>query len=158
MKILFEADDAVFQFDEENHTFLFGWKGTVSYPSIRKAMLIAIDMAKDLDKVHWLIDRRNLEGYAGEARIWIKNEFILNQGKSMIAKIDKIAAIESESAMGKLSSNVLTAAIKKANPSIETKEFDYPQPASNWLAGITPQEPVQSKSRVRKLFSRKNKN
>ena len=118
MKILFEADDAVFQFDEENHTFQFGWKGTVTYPSIRRVMLMAIDVAKNMDKVHWLIDRRDLDSYEAEARIWIKNEFILNQGKSMIGKIDKIAAIESQSQMGKLASNVLTAAIKKENPAI----------------------------------------
>lgn len=155
MKIIFEAKDAVFQFDEENSTFQFGWKGTVSLASMQKVMLSATELAKGMKSVHWLVDRRSLEGYTPECRIWIKNDFSQDKGKEMILKIDKIAVLESESPMATLSSNVLAESIKKVNPSIESKAFDYAKSASNWLAGIEAQPVVEKKSGLRKLFGKK---
>lgn len=155
MKTLFEAKDAIFQFDEENSTFQFGWKGTVSLSSMQQLMRLAIEIAQELPSVHWLVDRRSLEGYAPECRIWIKNDFVQNEGNEMIKKIDKIAVLESESPMATLSSNVLADAIKNVNPSIESKAFDYVQPASNWLAGIIPEPVAEKKSGLRKLFGKK---
>lgn len=156
MKILFEAEDAIFQFDEENTTFQFGWKGTVGLKSMQKVMRMATEIAKEHDNVHWLVDRRALEGYDGECRIWIKSDFVSKEGKEMIMKIDKIAVLESESPMATIASNVLAEAIKKVNPSIESKAFDYAQPASNWLAGIVVEEPIiEKKSKLRKLFGKK---
>ncbi|MEP2024479.1 MAG: hypothetical protein ABJH98_13815 [Reichenbachiella sp.] len=156
MKTLFEAEDAIFQFDEDNTTFQFGWKGTVGLASMQKIMRMAIAIAKEHENVHWLVDRRSLEGYDGECRIWIKNDFVNKEGKDMILKIDKIAVLESESPMATIASNVLAEAIKKVNPSIESQKFDYTQPASNWLAGIVVEEPVvEKKSKLRKLFGKK---
>ncbi|MEO9806633.1 MAG: hypothetical protein ABJF04_25455 [Reichenbachiella sp.] len=155
MKTLFEAEDAIFQFDEDNTTFQFGWKGTVGLVSMQKIMRMATEIASDFKNVHWLVDRRALEGYSPECRIWIKNDFVQKDGKEMLVKIDKIAVLESESPMATLSSNVLADAIKKVNPSIESKTFDYVQPASNWLAGIVVEPVVEKKSGLRKLFSKK---
>lgn len=155
MKTLFEAEDAIFQFDEDNTTFQFGWKGTVGLVSMQKVMRMATEIAKAHDNVHWLVDRRSLEGYSPECRIWIKNDFVQKEGREMLLKIDKIAVLESKSPMATLSSNVLAEAIKKTNPSIESKAFDYVQPASNWLAGITPEPVAEKKSGLRKLFSKK---
>ena len=156
MKTLFEAEDAIFQFDEDNTTFQFGWKGTVGLDSMQKIMRMASEIAKEHTNVHWLVDRRALEGYDGECRIWIKNDFVNKEGTEMLKKIDKIAVLESESPMATISSNVLAEAIKKINPSIESKVFDYTQPASNWLAGIVVEEPVvEKKSKLRKLFGKK---
>lgn len=156
MKTLFEAEDAIFQFDEENTTFQFGWKGTVGLASMQKIMRMATEIAKKHENVHWLVDRRALEGYDAECRIWIKNDFVKKDGKDMILKIDKIAVLESESPMATIASNVLAEAIKNVNPSIESKTFDYAQPASNWLAGIVAQEPVVEKKKgLRKLFGKK---
>lgn len=156
MKILFEADDAIFQFDEDNTTFQFGWKGTVGLPSMQKIMRMASEIAESFKTVHWLVDRRALEGYDAECRIWIKNDFVNKEGTEMLKKIDKIAVLESESPMATISSNVLAEAIKKVNPSIESKVFDYAQPASNWLAGIVPEPaPEKKKSKLKKLFGKK---
>ncbi|MEO9967500.1 MAG: hypothetical protein ABJF11_17015 [Reichenbachiella sp.] len=155
MKVIFEAEDAIFQFDEENTTFQFGWKGTVGLASMQKVMRMAVGIALELEHVHWLVDRRALEGYSPECRIWIKNDFVQSEGKEMLVKIDKIAVLESESPMATLSSNVLAETIKKVNPSIESKTFDYVQPASNWLAGIIPEPVVEKKSGLRNLFRKK---
>ncbi|UXX77778.1 hypothetical protein N7E81_10390 [Reichenbachiella carrageenanivorans] len=156
MKILFEADDAIFQFDEEHTTFQFGWKGIVELTSMQQVMRMATEIAKEHENVHWLVDRRTLEGYTPECRIWIKNDFVTKEGKEMIMKIDKIAVLESESVMAAISSNILAEAIKKVNPSIESETFDFALPASNWLAGIVPEpEAPKKKSGLRKLFSKK---
>lgn len=157
MKVLFEAEDAIFQFDEDHTTFLFGWKGTVGLASMQKVMQMATEIAENFDNVHWLVDRRALEGYSPECRIWIKNDFVQKDGKEMLVKIDKIAVLESASPMATLSSNILAETIKKVNPSIESKAFDYVQPASNWLAGIVAEPVVEKKkSGLKKLFSRKD--
>ena len=155
MRTLFEAADAIFQFDEENTTFQFGWKGTVGLASMQQVMRMASEIANGHKSVHWLVDRRALEGYDPECRIWIKNEFVNKEGRDMILKIDKIAVLESESPMATIASNVLADAIKKVNPSIESRAFDYAQPASNWLAGIVPAPAPEKKSGLRKLFSKK---
>lgn len=155
MRIIFEAKDAVFQFDEENSTFQFGWNGTVSLASMQKVMMAATELATEMESVHWLVDRRSLEGYTPECRIWIKNDFSQNDGQQMIKKIDKIAVLESESPMATLSSNVLAESIKKVNPNIESRAFDYAQPASNWLAGIEAAPAPEKKSGIRKLFRKK---
>jgi hypothetical protein len=157
MRILFEADDAILQFDEQNNIYQFGWKGTVGYVSASQTLSLAAELSKDLEKVHWLVDRRNLDGYSPEARIWIKDDFVNKVGKDLIMKIDKIAVMESESPIANLSSSVLSKAILEVNPKIEAKVFDYTQPASNWLTGKVVEMPKEEKSKVRKLFSRKKK-
>ena len=124
MRILFEADDAILQFDEQNNIYQFGWKGTVGYVSASQTLSLAAELSKDLEKVHWLVDRRNLDGYSPEARIWIKDDFVNKVGKDLIMKIDKIAVMESESPIANLSSSVLSKAILEVNP--ETINFTDP--------------------------------
>jgi len=155
MKTLYEAEDAIFQFDKGNVTFQFSWRGTVGLTSMQKIMRMATEIAKEYQNVHWLVDRRSLEGYSAECRIWIKNDFITKEGKDMLVKVDKIAVLESESPIATLSSNILAEAIKKANPSIESKFFDYTQPASNWLAGIVVEASPEKKSKLRGFFGKK---
>lgn len=154
MATLFESADAVFQYDEKHSTFQFGWKGIVGLSSMRKAMLMASDIAEGLDRVHWLVDRRALEGYSPECRIWLKHDFAKKEGVAMIKKIDKIAVLESESPIATISSNVLAESIKKANPEIASKTFDYIQSASNWLAGVVPPPVKEKKSKLKKLFGK----
>lgn len=154
MKTLFESPDAIFQCDEERHIFQFGWKGNVSLTSMRKVMLMANDIAEELDQVHWLVDRRALEGYSPECRIWIKHDFVQKEGITMIKKVDKIAVLESESPIATISSNILAESIKKANPEITSKTFDYLQSASNWLAGAVPTPAKEKTSKLKKLFGR----
>ncbi|SHK26242.1 hypothetical protein SAMN04488028_1045 [Reichenbachiella agariperforans] len=154
MKTIYEANDAILEFDEEKTTLYITWKGEVSETSVIKVLSLAAKASYLTDTIHWLIDRRQLESYEAEARIWVKNDFIDKVGKELIQKTDKIAAVMSDSAMAQVSSNVLIDLIVEQNPNIAFKEFDMVLPASNWLIGSveeTKEEPKKKKG----FFSRK---
>lgn len=153
MRTIFEANDAKFEVDDDLSIFSFTWNGVVSETSVKKIFSVASRACAVMESLHWLIDRRNLEGYSPEARVWIKENLIQKLGKELIDKTDKIAAVESESAIAQVSSNVLIDAIRKVNPKIEYQEFDIPGPASNWLLGQTEEAPVEKKRRG--LFRRR---
>jgi len=55
MKTIYEAEDAIFKFDEEKATLIFTWKGEVSEHSAKKVLTLANMAAYLTDKVHWLI-------------------------------------------------------------------------------------------------------
>ena len=153
MQKAFSAPDANFEIDLENSLFTFAWKGTVSEKSVKRILTLASNASSDMKSCHWLIDRRELDGYSPEARIWIKNNFMKATGTDLISKTDKIAAINSESAMAQVSSNVLIDALQKLNPKIGYKEFDMPAPAINWLSGKS--DPLPEVKKKRGLFGRK---
>ncbi|UXP30803.1 hypothetical protein N6H18_10605 [Reichenbachiella agarivorans] len=151
MKTIHEAEDAVLQFDEEQSTVVFTWKGIVSEASIIKVLSLAAKASYLTDSIHWMIDRRQLEAYDPGGRIWVKNDFVNKIGKELIQKTDKIAAVVAHDPMAQLSSNVLIDLLIEHNPKIEFKEFDMPFPASNWLTA-KPEEPETKK---KGFFSRK---
>ncbi|MFY0624743.1 MAG: hypothetical protein JXR07_00495 [Reichenbachiella sp.] len=153
MRTVFEAPDATFEVDEIHSIFSFSWNGIVSEKSVKRVMTLASKSSAILEDVHWFIDRRNLEGYSPEARIWLKNEFVNEVGKELISKTDRIAAVNSDSPMSKLSSNVLIDALKKINSDIDYQEFDIPKPALNWLQNII--EDVKPSKKKRRFFGRK---
>ncbi|MGL1888788.1 MAG: hypothetical protein OCD76_19915 [Reichenbachiella sp.] len=151
MKRIFEADDAIFDFDEDSATLSFTWKGIVSESTAKTVLTRAIKAAYLLENIHWLIDRRQLEAYAPEARIWIKNDFVNGKGKELIQKTDKMAAVLAHDPMAQVSSKVMINLLREQNPKIEYKEFDVVAPASNWLIGLPPKE---EKKKKRGFFSR----
>ncbi len=143
----FSAPDAHLLIEEDKSLFTFTWKGTVSEKTVRRILTLASNVGEDLDKVHWLIDRTNLDGYSAEARIWLKNNFMQGTGTDFINKTDKIAAVNSNSAIAQVSSNVLIDALQKINSNIEYKEFDMKGPAINWLLGIEEEKTEPKKKR-----------
>lgn len=154
MRTVFEAPDAKFEVDEIHSIFSFTWKGTVSEESVKKIMTLASKAGVLLEEVHWFLDRRKLDGYSPEARIWLKNDFMNEVGKDLISKTDRIAAVNSHSPMSQVSSNVLIDALKRLNDKIEYQEFDMPLPGLNWLQNII-EEPAPVKKKKRRFFGKK---
>lgn len=152
MRTIYESEDARFEVDDDLSIFSFTWIGTVGETSVKKIFNIASRACVVMDSLHWLIDRRKLDGYSPEARLWIKEKLIQSLGKELLAKTDNIAAIHSQSPMAQVSSNVLIDALRKVNPKIEYKEFDIPGPASNWLIGK--EDEVPEKPKRKGLFGR----
>lgn len=154
-KKIYEAEDAIFEFDEQNATLIFTWKGEVSEHSAKKVLTLANKAAYLTEKVHWLIDRRQLKAYSPEARIWIKNDFVNKIGKELIQKTDKMAAVLSNDPMAQLSSRVLIELLKEQNPEIAYEEFDVVIPASNWLIGQTNKKEEEEVPKKKRGFFRR---
>lgn len=157
-KLIFKAEDAAFEVDRELETFYFTWHGEVSEKSARRILSRASEACALLKNVNWFIDRRKSAGFSGEARIWIKTEFLEDIGKDLIEKTLKIAALNSSHPIAELSANVLLEAITTINPSIEYKAFEMPGTAKKWLVGEACEgvgEDEPQKKKRRRFFGRR---
>lgn len=136
MKVLFEADDATLKFDEHNSIFTFVWNGTISLNTLKSVVLETARHVDKMESASLFFDRRKLESYAPEAKSWIKNDFMKKDGKILIKKIDKIAAVNSKSTFAQLLSTLLVGVLRLYNRNIDYKVFDEPSPALDWLYAV----------------------
>lgn len=134
MKTLFQAEDAAVYFDENQNIFKFVWNGVVSYKSLKPLVLRVRDQCEKIDHGYFIFDRRNLKSYAADARVWLRHDFFKTDGKRLIQKIDKMAAIDSSSALQQVVSGLIVNKIFKFyNPNIQYKFFAREEEATQWL-------------------------
>lgn len=135
MRILYEADDAVLKYDDEKRIFKFIWNGVVSHDTLKPLVLTACRITENIDRADIIFDRRKLESYSPDARIWLKHDFMKNDGKRLMKKIHKIAAINSSSSFAQVVSTVLVGALKFYNKDIKYKIFEDDDRAMRWISG-----------------------
>ena len=154
MKVIHEAADGVFKVDDENDIYSFTWIGTVSEETTKRILSVASKAIAAKDKINWLVDRHEQDGFTPEARVWIKTRFITDLGIELIKKTHKVAAIVSQHEITEITSSVMMDAIQKVNPRIEYRSFDGAGYALNWLtSGLQPSQKSKSE-RLKKLFRR----
>lgn len=152
MRIVHEAEDAIFMVDDEKNVFSFTWKGTVTEETAKRILGIAAKAAATMDSAHWIIDRTEQEGYTTEARVWIKTKFLESLGKELINKTEKIAAVKSNFTISEISSGVIMDTIMEINPDITYQKFESPLAAKNWI--IKDKKKASTSQRFKKLFGK----
>lgn len=133
METLFEADDAVLKYDHQRRVFKFIWNGEVSFQTLKPLVEKACEITESVENASIIFDRRKLISYAPDARIWLKHSFMKSEGKRLMMKIKKIAALNSKSPFAQVISKVLVGALKFYNRKIQYKVFESEEEATNWI-------------------------
>ena len=138
MRVLYESENATLKYDENNQLFKFIWNGVISLETLKRVVMETAHIVEKVDSASLFFDRRELESYSPEAKDWIKNDFMKKDGKRLMKKIDKIAAVSSKSVFAQLVSTLLVGVLRLYNRSIKYKVFESENAASEWILNKEP--------------------
>lgn len=125
-------------FDSEYNIFKVKWIGVVSYNTFRGLILCGRDILEHLEYAHFLFDRRELDSFSAEARVWLKYDFMKRggDGRRLIKRIRRIAAIKSPSIIGQIAASVFSKIFVFFNPKLTYRTFSDDISAECWVKGI----------------------
>ncbi|WP_109832121.1 hypothetical protein [Reichenbachiella versicolor] len=158
MRLIHEAEDGIFELDEEKHIFSITWKDTVSEATVSRILGLAAKAVSAMEVVHWILDRREQDGFTPEARVWIKTRFLENMGIEAMQKTDRMAGINSLHEITEITSDILMESIKKINPDIVYHKFESPILAQEWVTGnekkTNSTASTSKRDRIKNIFKR----
>lgn len=138
MKLVFETSEAKMWFDAEHKIFKVQWFGVVNYDSFRGLILCGRDILEKLEYAHFLFDRRQLDSFSADARVWLKYDFMKKggDGRRLIKRIRRIAAVKSSSVIAQIAAQVFSKIFMFFNPSLRYRTFSDELSAECWVKGI----------------------
>ncbi len=127
-----ELDGNIFELDKKNKITKISWYGKVDVKIASDLLNRAGDAVEFDGFTKLLVDRRKLDEFDTEARVWIK-DLLKTRAKRIARKVDKVALINAKSSMGKIFSNMMATAISLILPNMKMKKFDDYDEAEKWL-------------------------
>lgn len=138
MKLIVEKKHASLYHDESAKIVMFAWNGTVPLDTLKNLVMTTAELVDNEECKYIMFDRRELESYTPDAKNWLKNDFMKNNGKRLINKIDKIGAVASKSTFARLVSTLLVGVLKFYNKNMQYKMFEEVDEALDWLKDKQP--------------------
>ena len=119
--------------DKKNKVVKIVWNGIVSEETAKVMLTTGADLIDSglCDKL--LLNRKGLEEFSTEARVWIKQDLLKNRAKKLVNKVSKVATINSSTIMGGIFANFISTAIKLVFPNLTMTKFESEEEAMNWL-------------------------
>lgn len=138
MNLIFEHDDAQLWYDSRHRILKAIWFNDVSLEAFKGLVTEGVKIMEAVDSAHIMFDRRHLDGFSVEARIWLKHDFMNRggDGRRLIKKIRKIAAIQTPSAMGQIAVSVFSKILLFFNPKLLYNLYSNDKEAYAWLKNI----------------------
>lgn len=129
-----QTEHVTFNYDPEFRICILKWTGNVPTEEFKEAIGIGRDfVAGNEGPTRILLDRRALGEYSTESRVWLKQDFMRNEGKVLIKKVDKLASVAPSTTFASVMTTVFSAIFQIANPNLQYQVFDNAEDAMAWL-------------------------
>lgn len=130
-KVLYRHPSIELVFDEATGIFITHWLGYTTASDYRKALEVALELARPLKIRAWVGDHRQMRIISPENQRWTSDEWW--NGFATLGHT-RLAVVVGADLFNKLSVDRI---IMKASPRSpwETQHFDALQPAIDWAAG-----------------------
>lgn len=138
MELVFEHDDAQLWYDTEYRILKAIWFDEVSEEAFKGLVLTGASILDKIDSVHIVFDRRKLDNFSAEARVWFKYDFMRKggDGRRLIKRVRKMAAIKGSSIIGHIASTIIAKILLIFNPQLNYKIFDDDRAAEGWVRSL----------------------
>lgn len=138
MELVFEHDQAQLWYDSEFRILKAIWFGEVSEEAFSGLVLKGAEILDKLDAAHIIFDRRKLDVFSAEARVWFKYDFMRKdgEGRKLIKRVRKMAAIKGASVIGHITSTVAAKLLLLFNPKLDYKVFNNDRIAEGWVMAL----------------------
>ncbi len=132
-EFIFEKNNSQLLVDRTNKIVFVEWQGEVEIETAQSILNGGADLIEDGSANKILLDRKNLIEFTKETSKWIKDDLLRNRGKELVKQVEKVASVRSQTTMGNLFANVVSAAIRIIFPGIRMKNFEEKGEALEWL-------------------------
>lgn len=136
METIYESSQVLFQYDEEFKILKAKWTGQVTTEEFKHVIMTGARIIHNTEGFTSIIlDRSELDEFSTESRVWLKQDFMRNDGRVLIKKVKKLAAIKPSTTFATVMTTVFSAIFQIANPNMEYKVFEKPDEAAEWITG-----------------------
>ena len=138
MKLVYEHENAQLWYDPNHKILKAIWFGEVGFEAFANLLTRGAQVLNASDYGHIIFDRRELNNFSAEARIWFKQEFMKKggDGRRLIKKVRKIAAVKGTGTIGQLASAVFGKILLIFNPKLKYRVFENNDVADLWVKRI----------------------
>lgn len=138
MELIYDHKDAKLWYDSDNAILKAKWYGQVGVEGFKGLVLMGAEIMEQVNHAHFIFDRRQFENFSPESRIWLKYDFMNKggDGRRLIRKVKKMAAIKSSSMIGQIAAKVFSKILLFFNPHIEYRTFANEVEAECWIRGL----------------------
>lgn len=119
--------------DYENGIVKIEWHGEVDLSTASVLLEKGADMIESGFCHRLLLNREGLKEFSTEARLWIKNDLLKNQGSKLVRKVSKAATVRSTTVKGSIFADFISSGIQLVFPNLRLSSFDSEDEAFDWL-------------------------
>ena len=131
--LIYDSPTAELFFDKANKLAKAKWIGDVEEKDFRGLIITGAQLVK-VGLVHNLyFDRRELGNFTTATRVWLKEDFMKNDGAELIQMVEKIAAVDTKSVMGQMTAAIFSKILLLINPQLNYRVFGTPGEADRWI-------------------------
>ena len=124
--------DSTLHIDTRNLIVRINWVGKVDAETTSFLLSRALNELKEGNAVTLLIDNSQMDEISKGARLWIKEDFLIQRVKPISYLIKKVAVVKSTTSMGSIYSNLMVSSIKIVVPFLPLAEFQSEADAFFW--------------------------
>lgn len=133
MKYIVKNKCAHLSVDYDRSLLVCAFFGDVQFDEYTEVLLAAAEEVRSNGVSNVLMDRSKIEKIDGQCRLWVKNEYLKTHIKPLVPKLNKVAAVNSASIVGKVYGKAIYQMLSIIYPSLTFKFFPSIDKAMAWF-------------------------